>query len=430
MKESKVHLVSAALEKNNNQDHFYNNPHLEFLEKQTSVNNHLMNCVSQLDQSCNTILKDIRDQNIILNKLNNNHRYDYGNIKKILLNFAQTSKESKSQLQKVGQTLQVIHVHLDNQSEFNDVTNKRTKNLERALTKLQGSVNRQRNFLNNFAIKQNSSFDNINAQLGQHGKQFDTQREIIQNVIEEQKRFFTIVSKNLKEQNLLHKIYSGKQDDLIHNNTILSNDILSKIDHQAEIFNLLNEQFNRQKEILIELSETQNNQFDLIVNQFKEQNDFNNCLSEKQELSEEMDELIFEEIKLQITQQDDIYNYLQDSLNRQQGFLLQLSDNQNRQLKKVTDSLGNIKETEVRHNDTLTEVKASIEKILYAKGNIGRHLSKLPPDSPIKQVILSGVAIPVEKLVLVNQNTGIAFFASGTQTISIDIEKIEGIHWE
>lgn len=415
MKESKVHLVSAALGKNNNQNHFYNNPHLEFLEEQTSVNKHLMNCVSQLDQSCKTILNDIRDQNIILNKLNNNHRYDYGNIKKILLNFAQTSKESKSQLQKVGQTLQVIHVHLDNQSEFNEVTNKRTENLERALSKLQGSVNRQRNFLNNFAIKQNSSFDNINAQLGQHGKQFDTQREIIQDVIEEQKRFFTIVSKNLKEQNLLHKIYSDKEDELIHNNTI---------------FNLLNEQFNRQKEILIELSETQNNQFDLIVNQFKEQNHFNNCLSEKQALSEEMDELIFEEIKLQITQQDDIYNYLQDSLNRQQGFLLQLSDNQNRQLEKVTTSLGNIKETEARHNDTLTEVKASIEKILYAKGNIGRHLSKLPPDYPIKQVILSGVAIPVEKIVLVNQNTGIAFFASGTQTLSIDIEKIEGIHWE
>ncbi|MFJ7825989.1 hypothetical protein [Psychrobacillus sp. NPDC096623] len=307
MKESKVHLVSAALEKNNSQKHFYTNHHIEFLEEQTSVNQLLLNSVSQLDQSSKTILRELHDQRIILDKLNTNHRYDYGNIKKILLNFAQTSKETKFQLQKLSQTLQAINVHWDNQSEFNEITDARTENLEKALKNLQGSVNRQRNFLNNFAIEQNNFFENIKGQFDQREHQSDTRTKTIQDVLEEQKRFFTMISKNLEEQNLLH---------------------------------------------------------DLIINQFKEQKALNSRLSEKLELSDELDELILEEIKLQITQQDDIYNYLQDSLNRQQGFLLQLSDNQNRQLEKVKISLENIREVDAQQVDALLEVKESIEKLL------------------------------------------------------------------
>ncbi|SDN58489.1 hypothetical protein SAMN05518871_10667 [Psychrobacillus sp. OK028] len=307
MKESKVHLVSAALKKNNSQKHFYTNHHIEFLEEQSSVNQLLLNSVSQLDQSSKTILRELHDQRVILDKLNTNHRYDYGNIKKILLNFAHTSKETKSHLQKVSQTLQAINVHWDNQSEFNEVTDARTENLEKALKNLQGSVNRQRNFLNNLAITQNNFFENIKGQFDQRELQSDAQTKTIEDVLEEQKRFFTIISKNLEEQNLLH---------------------------------------------------------DLILNQFKEQKAFNSRLSEKLELSDEMDELILEEIQLQMTQQDDIYNYLQDSLNRQQGFLLQLSDNQNRQLEKVKISLENIKEAKTQQMEALLEVKESIEKLL------------------------------------------------------------------
>lgn len=418
MKESKVHLVSTALAQNNSQKHFYTNHNAEFLEEQTTVNHLLMKTISQLDQSSKTILSELRDQSIILNKLNNNHRYDYGNIKKILFNFAQTSKESKSYLQKLGQSLQGVNVLLDSQSEFNEVSNNRTEKLEKALTKIQGSVNRQRNFLNHFTIQQNSSLENIKDQLDQHGQQFDTQKEIIKNVLEEQKRFFTIVSKNLEEQNLLHKIYSDKKEQLIPQL------------HQEEMLKQLNDQFNKQKKMLIDLSEIQSNQFHLLVNQFKEQNHFNNQMSEKQELAEEMDELIFEEIKLQTTQQDDIYNYLQDSLNRQQGFLLQLSDNQNRQLEKVKVNLENIKEVDAQQSEALSEVKESIEKLINIRGNLGTLLSKLPPDYPLKQIVVGGVPIAVEKLILINQKTGIAFFSNGMQTISFDIEKIEAIHWD
>ena len=430
VKESKVHLVSAALAKNSSQNHFYTNHNLEFLEEQITVNHRLLNSVSQLDQSGKTILSELRDQRIILNKLNNNHRYDYGNIKKILFNFAQTSKESKFQLQKLEQTLQGIHIHLDSHTDFNEVSKNRTANLERALTKLQGSVNRQRNFLNNFSTQQNSSFENIKNQLGQHGDQFDTQKEITQNLLEEQKRFSTIVSNNFEEQNLFHKIYSGKQDQLMSKNAFFSNSFQAQIDHQEDMFELINEQFNRQQEILVELSERQNKQFDLVVYQLKEQNNFNSQLSKKQELSEEMDELIFEEIKLQITQQDDIYNYLQDSLNRQQGFLLQLSDNLNRQLDKVKTSLENIKGVDAQQVEALSEIKESIEKVLYVKSNLGLLLSKLPPNYPLKQIVVGGVPIAVEKLVLVNLKTGIASFSNDMQTISFDVEKIEAIQWD
>lgn len=253
MKESKVHLVSAALEKNNSQQHFYTNHHLEFIEEQTSINRLLMNSISQLDQSSKSLLRELQDQSVILNKLNNNHRYDYGNIKKILINFVQTSKESKSQLLKLGQTLQAINVHLDSQSEVKQVANSRIENLEKALKKLQVSVNRQRNFLNNFAIKQNNFFESITDQMDI----WDTSKKTIQNVLEEQERFFTMISKNLEEQNLLH---------------------------------------------------------DLITKQFKEQKDFFNLFTEKQDLSEKMDELILEKINLQITQQDDLFNYLEDNI--------------------------------------------------------------------------------------------------------------------
>ncbi|MET0959239.1 MAG: hypothetical protein ABWX58_02795, partial [Psychrobacillus psychrotolerans] len=159
MKESKVHLVSDALAQSNSQKHFYTNHNAEFLEEQIAVNRRLMNSISQLDQSSKTILRELRDQSTVLSKLNNNHRYDYGNIKKILFNFAQTSKESKYQLQTLGKSLQSINVLLNNHLELNEVNNEKTNDFEKALAKLQVSVNRQRNFLNNFAIKQNSSME-------------------------------------------------------------------------------------------------------------------------------------------------------------------------------------------------------------------------------------------------------------------------------
>lgn len=418
VKESKVHLVSDALAKSNSQKHFYTNHNAEFLEEQIVVNRRLMKSISQLDQSSKTILRELRDQSTVLNKLNTNHRYDYGNIKKILFNFAQTSKESKYQLQNLGQSLQSINVLLNNHSELNEVNNEKTNNFERALTKLQASVNRQRNFLNNFAIRQNGSLEDIKGQLHQHGSKTDTQLEIIQSVLTEQKRFFTIVSKNLEEQNLMHKIYSAKEEQL------------TSPTHLEEMVKQINEQFNKQKEILNNLSETQNNQYQLFSSQFKEQNHFNNQVNEKLELSEEMDELIFEEIKHQITQQDDIYNYLQDSLNRQQGFLLQLSDNQDRQLEKVKVSLKNIKEVDAQQSEVLSDVKDSIERLLYIKGNLGILLSKLPPDYPLKQIVVGGVSVAVEKLISINKKTGIAFFSNGIETISFDLEKIEAIHWD
>ncbi|WP_419960761.1 hypothetical protein [Psychrobacillus sp. BM2] len=459
MKESKVHLVSAALAKNNNQDHFYTNQHLEFLEEQTSINHRFMNSVSQLDQTCETILRDLHDQSTILNKLNNNHRYDYGNIKKILFNLAQTTRGYGSHLQKQEFTLQAINEHLDNQSKLNELESKRATNHDKVLYQIQGSLNRQRNFLNNFAIKQISSFDNIKHQLDHQAevkvqlqKRLDIQNDFIQNVLEEQKRFFTIVSNYSEEQNRFHEI---KQDQLIQENKETFNSLQSKLDHQEEAFHLLHEQFYRQNEAISNLSENQNSQFDLIFNQLKEQNHLKKQSGEKQPLAQEIDELILEEIKLQIIQQDDLYNYLQDSLNRQQGFLMQLSDSQNRQLEKITNNLeshyavnkqsmdrqdslirlneqmlDNLNKQCTHQESSLKEIKELIEKTLYSKGNIGRFLSKLPPNYPITEVTVSGLAIAVEKIILINQKTGIAFFSNEMQTISVDIEKIEAIKWE
>lgn len=425
MKKSKVHLVPNALIKNMNQNHFYTDRYAEFLEQQTSVNHNLMNSVTQLDQSCKTILSDLRDQNLALNKLNNNHKYDYVNLKKILFNLAQTTRGYGSHLQKQEYTIQAINEHLDNQSKFNDLATIRATNHDKVLKQLQGSLNRQRNFLNNFAIKQNNSFDNITHQLSHQDEaniqlqnQLDTQKEFIQNVLEEQKRLFTIVSNISEEQNHIHE------------NKEFFNKLQSQLDHQNESFKLLNKQFDRQKELINELSDNQNSQFELVFKQLIEQFHFHKQSLEKQQLSEEMDEFVLEEINLQIIQQDDIYNYLQDSLNRQQGFLLQLSDNQNRQFEKVKKSLENIIEIDAQQVEALSGVKESIEKLLGVKGNLGILLSKLPPDYPIKQIVVGGVSVTVEKLIIVNQKTGIATFAKGTQTISFDIEKIEAIHWD
>ena len=430
MKQSKVHLVPASLAKSNNQSHFYTNHFMEFLEEQSAVNHRLMDSYFQLDQSSKTLTRDIRHQNLTLNKLNNNHRYDYANIKKLLLNFIQTSNESKSQLQKQQLTLQKINEHLESHSHLNEVTNKRAENHEKALIQLQRNVNRQRNFLNNFALKQDISLDNIKHQLDHQEERVDTQKEVLQNLLVEQQRFFTIVSESFEQQNHFDKISSMKQDQLIQRNNVKFNSLQSQIDHQEDVVNLLNEQLNNQKEILLDLSETQNNQLDLVVNQLKQQSHFHNQLNEKRELSDEMDELIQEELNLQLIQQDDIYNYLQDSLNRQQGFLLQLSDSQNRQFKKIMIQLENIKKIDTQQVKDLSEVNESVQSLLNVKGNLAKLLSKLPPYYPIKQIVVAGVSINVEKLIKVNQKTGIALLSTSTQTISVDVEKIEVIHWE
>ena len=92
--------------------------------------------------------------------------------------------------------------------------------------------------------------------------------------------------------------------------------------------------------------------------------------------------------------------------------------------------LDNLNKQYTQQENSLKEIKESIEKTLYSKGNIDRFLSKLPPNYPITEVTVSGLAIAVEKIIQINQKTGIAFFSNGTQTISVDIEKIEAIKWE
>lgn len=301
MKESKVHLVSSALASNNNQSHFATDRYLEFVEEQKLVNEALMNSVSQ-------ILQDIRKQAASFTIEKRAHRNNYLYLKNTLL---QTAKTSKS-----------VEAHLNRQVSFYKQVLGRSKDQDEVLVRLQRSVNRQKMFLNNLVIKQDSYYNSI--------------------------------LEKFEENNTINENSLEKQD--------------------------LHEVFDEQKKLSIKLD----NYYENVSNYLKEHNASFEKSLEKQEVLTKQNEIILE----------------------------------------------NLKRQEVHQEKAIYEVKKLLEKFLLIKSGIIKLLSSLPPNYPIKQIVAGGVSIPVESLLLVNKKTGKAFFSNGIKTISIDVEKIEAIHWE
>lgn len=89
----------------------------------------------------------------------------------------------------------------------------------------------------------------------------------------------------------------------------------------------------------------------------------------------------------------------------------------------------NMKQQFSKQTIHIDELKTYLLQLLQAHKNIQKVLALLPPNYPIKQVIVNGEKIRVTHFLFFNEATGIAYFALENETISIIVHKIEAIYW-
>ena len=201
--------------------------------------------------------------------------------------------------------------------------------------------------------------------------------------------------------------------------------VLGRSKDQDEALVRLQRSVNRQKMFLNNLVIKQDNYYNSILEKFEENNTINENSLEKQDLHEVFDEQKKLSIKL-----DNYYENVSNYLKEHNASFEKSLEKQEVLTKQNEIILENLKRQEVHQEKAIYEVKKLLEKFLLIKSGIIKLLSSLPPNYPIKQIVAGGVSIPVESLLLVNNKTGKAFFSNGIKTISIDVEKIEAIHWE
>lgn len=138
--------------------------------------------------------------------------------------------------------------------------------------------------------------------------------------------------------------------------------------------------------------------------------------------------------KMIVNRSDEVSSRLQQSVNKQELLLKNIDKKQDIYAEKLLEHLEGNKDVLTnsmeKQEQTMEEIKKLFDKITYAKGSLSQLLSSLPPNYPVKQIIVEGVAISVGTLLFVNTTTGLAFFSTENDTFSIAIDKIEAILWE
>lgn len=138
--------------------------------------------------------------------------------------------------------------------------------------------------------------------------------------------------------------------------------------------------------------------------------------------------------KMIVNRTDEVSNRLQQSVNKQELLLKNIDKKQDIYAKKLLEQLETNEDALTnsikKQDQTMEEIKSLFDKISSAKGSLSQLLSSLPPNYPVKQIIVEGVAISVEALLFVNTTTGLAFFTTDNDTFSVAIDKIEAILWE
>lgn len=270
MKKSEVQIFTTALAMNKDQRRFVADKYKDSLEEQKLVNLHVINCITQLEKSCQTILEDMRKQEKALNLQKKMQRQNYLHLRDIFLEMARTSSNYKTYIKKQERSLHAINEHINKQDGFNKLLTRRSHKQYELLNRLEQSV---------------------------------------------------------------------------HNH---------------------------------------DNYFESVLNQLEKNAMYNQAALEKQDTLEKMNEII----------------------------------------------LKNMKQQELQLEEAFEEVKSLLEKVLEVKGNMRTLISSLPPNYPIKQVIVEGVAISLENFLFVNNKLDIAYFSDGLETISVAIGNIEAIRWE
>ncbi|TQR16542.1 hypothetical protein [Psychrobacillus soli] len=187
MKESKVQIFSTALAMNKDQRLFVTDQYKDSLEEQKAANLHVMNCITQLENTCQTILGDIRKQEQAFNLQKKIQRQNYLHLRDIFLEMARTSNSYKSYIKKQEHSLLTMNEHINKQDNFNKLLTKRSHKQYELLNRLQQSVNKHDNYL-----------ETIWNQLQKN--QLDNQTSLEKQ--ETLQKLNEIILKNMKQQEL------------------------------------------------------------------------------------------------------------------------------------------------------------------------------------------------------------------------------------
>ncbi|MEI4769744.1 hypothetical protein WAX74_08790 [Psychrobacillus sp. FJAT-51614] len=140
MKESKVQLFPLTLSKDNNQSTFTQNPRLELMEEQKTLNLHLMKSVADLELSYQKILEGMQKQEEVLNIQGKNQRKQFESLKKSLLEITKTSKSYKSSMNE----------HLGKQTAFNKMIIRRSSIQNEVLNRIQRNSDKQESIIKRY----------------------------------------------------------------------------------------------------------------------------------------------------------------------------------------------------------------------------------------------------------------------------------------
>lgn len=91
--------------------------------------------------------------------------------------------------------------------------------------------------------------------------------------------------------------------------------------------------------------------------------------------------------------------------------------------------IGKLEAQGIQQLQEVQSVEKSIDKILDAKKSIGRLLSKLPPEYPVKEIVVDGTVMPVIYLLNVDEKKGTAFFMTETGIVTVAIDELDAIRW-
>lgn len=236
-------------------------------------------------------------------------------------------------------------------------------------------------------------------------------------------------------KSMLRKITLVTQDnqEMLDNQECSIQTIMDQLVKQEELSWKLQKNFMNHRASLRKLAINQNNYFDHIMEELEDQDirqktNFKKQLSAAQQVLEGIN---MQQVRLQnhFSKQDSFYATVTDQLEENKRIdttLLEKQDIielQQQQLKKDMEMLG------TQQDETSGCIKNVLEKLIQAKESINKLLLSLPPNYPIKQLIVSGETISIKSFVLFKEKMGVAIFSNGTESIYVAVDKIDAIYW-
>ena len=107
-----------------------------------------------------------------------------------------------------------------------------------------------------------------------------------------------------------------------------------------------------------------------------------------------------------------------------------VSINSQERILEMGNQLTDIMEAQNRQRSLeYNEMKKLLQKLLEEKHNISSLLASLPPNYPMKKILLNGEKMHVDYFLFLNESSGIAYFSLDNEIVSVSIDKVEAIYW-